>query len=138
MTIRRKTLIIFSIMLATLLVIISVTHLLSLSTNYVTFSFLAFGVGFLVLFLLILDKLVLSRLSHLGERVRYIGRSGDISKRVSIKGKDEFSDLGASINRMLIELQDSQNNLRRSELRRSEETNNWRQKTDRLFLAPNR
>ncbi len=115
MTIRKKTLIIFGITLSTLLAIMYWTHSLSLSTSYVIFSFLAFGVGFLVLFLLIIDKLVLSRLRHLSKTISNIGISGDISKRVSIKGKDELSDLGAAINRMLMESQDSQNNLRMSE-----------------------
>ncbi|MBA7657235.1 Adaptive-response sensory-kinase SasA [subsurface metagenome] len=115
MTIRKKTLIIFGITLSTLLAIMYWTHSLSLSTSYAIFSFLAFGVGFLALFLLIIDKLVLSRLRHLSKTISNIGISGDISKRVSIKGKDELSDLGAAINRMLMELQDSQNNLRMSE-----------------------
>lgn len=115
MTIRTKTLIVSSIALSTLLTIMYVTHLLSLSTNYVILSSLAFGVGFLVIFLLILDKLVISRVNHLTEIVRDVGTSRDMSKRFLVKGKDELSNLGAAINRMLMELQTSENNLRRIE-----------------------
>ena len=115
MTIRTKTLIVFSIALSTLLTIMYVTHLLSLSTNYMILSFLAFGVGFLVIFLLILDKLVLSRVNYLTEIVRYVGTSRGMSKRFLVKGKDELSNLGAAINRMLLEMQTSEDNLRRIE-----------------------
>ena len=115
MTIRTKTLIVFSIALSTLLTIMYVTHLLSLSTNCIILSFLAFGVGFLVILFLILDKLVLSRVNYLTEIVRDVGTSRDMSKRFLVKGKDELSNLGAAINRMLMELQTSENNLRRIE-----------------------
>jgi len=92
-----------------------VTHLLSLSTNCIILSFLAFGVGFLVILFLILDKLVLSRVNYLTEIVRDVGTSRDMSKRFLVKGKDELSNLGVAINRMLMELQTSENNLRRIE-----------------------
>ncbi len=81
MTIRTKTLIVFSIALSTLLTIMYVTHLLSLSTNYMILSYLAFGVGFLVIFFLILDKLVLSRVNHLTEIIRDAGTNREMSKR---------------------------------------------------------
>jgi PAS domain S-box-containing protein len=115
MTIRTKTLIVFSIELSTLLVIMYVTHLLSLSTNYMILSLLSFGVGFLVIFLLTLDKLVLSRINCLTKTASDIGTSRDMSKRFLAKGKDELSNLVAAINRMLMELQTSENSLRRIE-----------------------
>jgi len=115
MTIRTKTLIVFSIELSTLLTIMYVTHLLSLSTNYMILSLLSFGVGFLVIFLLTLDRLVLSRINCLTKTARDVGTSKDMSKRFLAKGKDELSNLGAAINRMLMELQTSENSLCRIE-----------------------
>jgi signal transduction histidine kinase len=123
MTLHRKTLLIFGITLVVLLGIMYGAVLVSLNTfaqpyaqpqssiNNLTFSFVAFGVGFFVLFLLILDKLVLSRLGHFCKTVGYISRTGDISKRVSIKGNDELSDLGDAINILLTSLQTSKNKL---------------------------
>jgi len=81
-------------------------------------AFFAFGVGFLSLYLLLIDKLLLSGFNHvsdLSDIIRDIGESRDISKRISIKGNDELSKLGAAINRMMTELQASQDLLRRSE-----------------------
>ena len=115
MTIRMKTLIVYIIALATLLTVMYVTHLLSLSANYMILSYLAFGVGFLVIFFLIFDKLVLSRVNHLTEIIRDAGTNREMSKRFLVKGKDELSNLGAAINRMLMELQTSENNIRRIE-----------------------
>jgi len=75
--------------------------------------YLACGVGFLLIFLLILEKLVLSRINYLTKIARDVGTNRDMSKRFLVKGKDELSNLGAAINKMVLELQTSDNNLRR-------------------------
>jgi PAS domain S-box-containing protein len=67
-----------------------------------------------LIFLLTLDKLVLSRINSLTKIARDIGTSRNMSKRFLVKGNDELSNLGAAINKML-EIQTSENNLRRIE-----------------------
>jgi len=122
MTVRRKTLIISSMMLSALLASMYGISLLSLTTGYMILAFFAFGVGFLAIFLLLINKQLLSGFNHIGDlsdMVRDIGESRDISKRISIKGNDELSKLGAAINRTMMELQSSQDMLRRSEEKNS-------------------
>lgn len=118
MTVRRKALIISGMTLSFLLASMYGISLLSLTTGYMILAFFAFGVGFLAIFFMLIDKLLLSGFNHvsdLSDIVREIGDSGDISKRISIKGNDELSKLGAVINRTLTELQASQDMLRSSE-----------------------
>jgi sensor domain CHASE-containing protein len=86
------------------------------SLRALIFSILAVGFVFVILTLVILERLVLARLAHLSADVEQIGVSGDISKRVTLPGQDELSSLAGAINQMLQDLQDS---LRREkELRR--------------------
>ena len=118
MTVRRKTLIISGMTLSFLLASMYGISLLSLTTGYMILAFFAFGVGFLAIFLLLIDKQLLSGFNHVSDLsniVRDIGESRDISKRISIKGNDELSKLGAVINRTMTELQASQDMLRSSE-----------------------
>jgi len=118
MTVRKKALIISGTMLSILLASLYGISLLNLATGYMIGAFLAFGVGFLAIFLLLIDKLLLSGFNHvsdLSEIVKEIGESRDISKRISIKGNDELSKLGAAINRTMTELQSSQEMFRSSE-----------------------
>ncbi|MBN1643368.1 MAG: HAMP domain-containing protein [Dehalococcoidales bacterium] len=49
----------------------------------------------------LLEKLILSRVRNLGESVRQLSSSGDISARVKVTGKDELSALTEDINKML-------------------------------------
>jgi signal transduction histidine kinase len=51
---------------------------------------------------------VLNRLTSLSNTVNTIGSKGDISSRVSVKGKDELSGLADNINNMLDSLQKSE------------------------------
>jgi len=55
--------------------------------------------GFLIIYLL--EKLVISRVSRLTDDVSEIGESGNKSLRVRTSGKDELTNLGGSINKML-------------------------------------
>ena len=118
MTVRRKALIISGMTLSFLLASMYGISLLSLTTGYMILAFFAFGVGFLAIFLLLIDKQLLSGFNHIGDLsdiVKDIGESRDISKRISIKGNDELSKLGAVINRTMTGLQASQDMLRSSE-----------------------
>ncbi|WP_446858155.1 MULTISPECIES: sensor histidine kinase [unclassified Phormidesmis] len=64
--------------------------------------------------LLLLEKLVLSRLSRLSDEVAEIGESGNLSLRVSAPGKDELSNLGTTINIMLGVLEQYEQELQKS------------------------
>ena len=55
--------------------------------------------------LLILEKLVLSRIFTLSLRVKEIGRKADPSARIVLSGKDEVTSLGFNINDMLTRLE---------------------------------
>lgn len=78
----------------------SIRHLLS--------SLLIVGLVFVVAMLLLIEKLILSRLSRLSFDVQGIGRSGDLAARVfPIGGQDELSSLAGTINEMLEALEHS-------------------------------
>jgi signal transduction histidine kinase len=62
--------------------------------------------------MLLLEKVVLSRLARLNASVGSISTSSDLSKRVSITGKDELSSLADAINGMLAALEQSQGDLK--------------------------
>jgi methyl-accepting chemotaxis protein len=64
---------------------------------------------FILLSLLLLERLVLSRLARLHSGVAEIGTSGDLSRRLSFPGTDEISNLANAINQMLADLQSSLN-----------------------------
>jgi two-component system, sensor histidine kinase and response regulator len=71
------------------------------SLRYLMMSLLLAGIVFSVMTLLLLEKLVLSRLVSLTDQVSGIGISGDAAARVSISGKDELSTVAEKINAML-------------------------------------
>jgi len=64
-------------------------------------SLLVTGVVLCLTTLLLLHRLVLSRVGRVGSAVATIGRTGDLSLRVPAEGKDELAGLGASINDMV-------------------------------------
>ncbi|NPV89652.1 MAG: PAS domain S-box protein [Firmicutes bacterium] len=74
-------------------------------------------IGFIfgLLMLLLIVKIVLSRLADLSSEVETIGRKGDFSARVLVKGEDELSTLADSVNGMLEALDVSKEEIRRSE-----------------------
>jgi signal transduction histidine kinase/DNA-binding response OmpR family regulator len=78
------------------------------STQYQLASLLVVGLVFGTMTLILLVKLVLSRLARLSAAVSRIGTSADLSVRVSITGKDELSHLAGEINRMLDALEHAQ------------------------------
>jgi len=82
---------------------------------YLILTIIGVSLAFGLVTLLLLEKQVLSRLSHLSRSVSDIGTSGKISARVLAPGTDELSKLGATINGMLGALEQSEAELRDSE-----------------------
>jgi PAS domain S-box-containing protein len=87
------------------------------TTFYFILIFLAVFLVFGVVTMLILDRLVLSRLNALSQQVKTISRSSDLSKRVEIGGDDEFSNLAGDINLMIETIYTTQQQLLLSETR---------------------
>ncbi|KJH71035.1 EAL domain-containing protein [Aliterella atlantica] len=87
------------------------------SMRYVGTLLFAVGLVFSTVTLLLLEKLVLSRLARLSNGVSIVGASGNLSARVIASGKDELAHLADNINSMLRQLQKSQQNLQSSEER---------------------
>ncbi|MEQ8223924.1 MAG: CHASE4 domain-containing protein, partial [Candidatus Eremiobacterota bacterium] len=85
------------------------------SVHYLLVSLLITGLVFLVLTLLILEKMILSPVARLSSDVSYIGNKTDLSRRVTIKGNDELSRLGKHINGMLTGLEQAETELKKSE-----------------------
>jgi methyl-accepting chemotaxis protein len=84
------------------------------SMRYLLLSLLAVGLVFGVTALLLLERLVLSRLARLSTDVSNISASSAFSGRVFMTGKDELSSLAGTINEMLQALEHSQHELRRA------------------------
>ncbi len=59
------------------------------------------GIGFIGCTLLLIERLVLSRLSSLAKGVNRVSSSQDLSLRLPVTGEDELSDLAHTINAML-------------------------------------
>ncbi len=83
-------------------------------TNYLVTAMYAAGFIFGIMTILLLEFLVLSRLTRLNSEVNQVGTSGDVSKRVTVTRKDELSNLSDNINGMLTTLEQTQ--LKRQEL----------------------
>lgn len=92
-------------------------HRGQLSVRYLVWSLLLVGLVFSVTTLLVLEKLVLSRLARLSSDVSRIGASSDLRSRVEIPGNDELGRLASAINWMLTQLNQSQTALLKSEER---------------------
>jgi diguanylate cyclase (GGDEF)-like protein/PAS domain S-box-containing protein len=88
-----------------------------LSVRYLVWSLLLVGLVFSITTLLLLEKLVLSRLARLSSDVSRIGASSDLRSRVKIPGTDELARLASAINWMLTQLNQSQTALLKSEER---------------------
>jgi len=75
---------------------------------YLNISLLFMSAMFFFVFVYVINKTVLNRMTALSQSVNVIGTEGDVSKRVSIPGKDELSSLADNINRMLESIEKSQ------------------------------
>lgn len=84
---------------------------------YYFWTTLLIGLIFCLLFLLLLEKLILSPISYLTKKVSQIGSTGNLSLRVTLTGRDELSSLADNLNQMLEQLQQSQQAYQESEER---------------------
>lgn len=79
-----------------------------LMVSYLAVSVVVTGGGFFLVTLLLMNKLVLSRLEHLQTTIRSIGASGDFSQRLEIDGRDELAGIALEINNLLRVAQEAQ------------------------------
>jgi len=79
-----------------------------ISLQYLITSVVLVGLGFGACTILLLEREVLSRLSHLTERVNHITTSKNISLRISVPGNDELSILGNKINQLLTDIEEGE------------------------------
>ena len=70
-------------------------------------------IGLIVI--LLIDTFVLSRLSALHQDVDLLGKRGDLSSRLTLKGDDEISFLATAMNKTLDKLESVQKTLQKSE-----------------------
>ncbi len=81
------------------------------------FSLLAIGILFGSLTMMLLERFVVSRLVRMSAEVSAIGVSGDPSRRLRVRGKDELSRLGDAVNQMLEAIRSAQEAQAESEAR---------------------
>jgi PAS domain S-box-containing protein len=74
------------------------------------------GAVFLLSLVVLLNRLILRRLTHLGDEVGMIADAGSHELRVTVPGRDEIGSLAMRINGMLTSLQRLQQLLQHSEL----------------------
>jgi PAS domain S-box-containing protein len=89
------------------------------TTRYFVISLLVLGGLFLVGINLFFSKTVTSRVNRVGSYLDTINVKGDLSKRLSLSGKDEISHLSQVMNTLVQALQDS-----RTALDKKEQTEN--------------
>ena len=80
-----------------------------ISLQYLLVSVILAGIGFIGCTLLLLEHLVLFRLSSLAKGVNCVSASQDLSLRLSVTGEDELSDLAYTINGMLSAIANAEN-----------------------------
>lgn len=81
------------------------------------FSLIIICLGLILLVYLLMNKLIVSRLLYVHNKMDSIGKTGDISTRLSISGTDEISILCGSMNKTLENLQCTQDKLRQEKVR---------------------
>jgi len=84
------------------------------SVIYFLVYFLLTGLIISFITIITLDNLIMSRLIRLNQTVNTIGKTGNLSDRLSETGTDEFSGLAQSINEMLKSIEDSQEELNKA------------------------
>lgn len=82
-------------------------------------TLLVAGIVFALVMLVLLERVVLSRLISLSSGVSRIGASGDLAARVSVNGEDELSQLASAINTMMSTLEQAQIERRQAEKERA-------------------
>jgi diguanylate cyclase (GGDEF)-like protein/PAS domain S-box-containing protein len=84
---------------------------------YLALALLVIVLAFAVLFVVLLERVIISRMRRLSARVAEIGANSDPSARISVEGVDEIARLGNSINRSLDSLERSSRSKRETEAR---------------------
>ncbi len=78
-----------------------------LSLRYFSWAFALVSLIIMIVSLVILEKLILSRLGRLSQEIKELGVSKNIAKRLSLSGKDELAALARTLNTALDQLQES-------------------------------
>ena len=86
------------------------------SLNYLLASFIILGIVIFTVTTVLLDKVVISRVSKLTKDVTKIDPKHEKLNFVNVKGNDELSNLGYKINGMITAIQDSRDKLRKYSL----------------------
>ncbi len=76
---------------------------------------LAVGAGAVAVSLSLINRLVLARTTQLSDFVNHISSTGDLAARVTLRGKDELSELGSAFNRMLDALEEDISDRKRAQ-----------------------
>ena len=107
------------------------------TVQFLTWSLLVVGLVFCAVTLLLLERLVLARLTRLSQEVSGIGGNGDLSGRVSAIGRDELTELAGNINNMLATLEQYQQDRQRAaaDLQQAKERAEEANRTKSQFLA---
>lgn len=92
-----------------------VYHAGQAAINYIFISLLAIGLIFGQVVIIILERMVISRTTHLSLSVGRIRTSGNLAERMVERGRDEIAHLAREINLMLTALQRSQEELRQAQ-----------------------
>ncbi len=82
--------------------------------NYFLFALLVIGLVFTILVILLLQRVILSRVQKLSKDVKNIGFDESVYDRLHVNSNDEISELGNQINIMLDRLEDTKNKLKSS------------------------
>jgi signal transduction histidine kinase len=107
-----------------------------ISVKYLIFSLIIVGIIFTGISIMLLEKLILSRIYNLSIDIGSIGASGKLSKRVKLQGNDEISNLASSINGMLELLERAELDLKKAdEIRLENERLLYSNKAKSEFLA---
>lgn len=64
-------------------------------------SILVTGLVFIGVTLLFLEKTILAKIVRLNREVKSLGDEGDLTKKITVTGNDEFADLSNEMNRMI-------------------------------------
>ncbi len=86
-----------------------------LSANSLIAAVVIVGLVFGLLTLLLIERTVLVRVTRLSAGVRAVTTSGDFSRRLTMKGKDELATLSATVNELLDAVERSRQALQESQ-----------------------
>jgi signal transduction histidine kinase len=107
------------------------------AVRYLAWSILAADIGFGIITVIWLEKIVLSRLTRLSNEVSQIDIQDGLSARVSTSGRDELAELGLAINEMLRTLQEYEDDREKAalSLQQAKEAAEAANKSKSQFLA---